>query len=249
MLSNFKIYVINLKRDAKRLENIKNELNKQNIYEFEIIQGIDGKKIKNYQLNKLISKNNKFINPQNTNMNASEVCCSLSHIKVYKKFVETSYNYALVIEDDAIFIRNFTEDLQKLIIKNFKYDKQIFFISELWEFFKKPLDKIKNFEVVNVANVVFGHSYFINKNAAKSLISFNYPVKTMPDNFMIFKIYCRIKLTGLNPYLTEQNRKQFKSNIPIDNMLNNIFLPRRLIYRLTNKFLRLLRQFKSHKRN
>jgi len=249
MLNNFKVYVINLKRDTKRLENIKNELKKQNIYNFEIIQGIDGKKIKNYQLNNLISKNNKFINPQNTNMNASEICCSLSHIKVYKKFLKTNYNYALIIEDDAIFIRNFTEDLQELIIKNFKYDKQIFFLSELWEFFKNPIDKSKNFEVVNVANVVFGHSYFINKNAANALISFNYPVKTMPDNFMVFKIYCGIKLTGLNPHLTKQNRKQFKSNIPIDNMLNNIFLIRRFVYRLINKFLRLSGQFKSHKRN
>ena len=71
----------------------------------------------------------------------------------------------------------------------------------------------------------------------------------MPDNFMVFKIYCGIKLTGLNPHLTKQNRKQFKSNIPIDNMLNNIFLIRRFVYRLINKFLRLSGQFKSHKRN
>ena len=52
----------------------------------------------------MISKNNKFINPINTNMNAAEICCSLSHINVYKKFVATNVNYALIFEDDAIFL-------------------------------------------------------------------------------------------------------------------------------------------------
>ena len=89
MLSNFKIYVINLKRDTKRLKSITNELKKQNITNFELIEGIDGKKIKKDELDRSISKNNNFINPLNTNMNAPEICCSLSHVKVYKKFIKS----------------------------------------------------------------------------------------------------------------------------------------------------------------
>ncbi len=247
MLNNFKIYIINLKRDTKRLRSITNELKKQKITNFEIIEGIDGKKIKKDELNRSISKNNKFINPLNTNMNAPEICCSLSHIKVYKNFVKSNFNYALILEDDAVFVNKFTRSLQRFVIKNFIYEKQIIFLSELWEFFKKPIDKKNNYEIVNVANVVFTHSYFINKKAAQSLISFNYPVKTMPDNFIVFKIYCGIKLTGLNPFLLKQNRKKFDSNIPIDNKLNNVFLPRRYLYRLINKMLRIMGQFKSHK--
>ena len=44
MSYNFKIYVINLKRETERRENIIKELKKQNINEFEIIDAIDGKK-------------------------------------------------------------------------------------------------------------------------------------------------------------------------------------------------------------
>ena len=38
-----------------------------------------------------------------------------------KKFIETNLDYALIFEDDAVFLNNFTEKLQKFIIRNFKY--------------------------------------------------------------------------------------------------------------------------------
>ena len=88
MLNNFKIYVINLKRETSRRENIIKELKKQKIQDFEIIDAIDGKEIKKNEIDFFISKNNKFINPINTNMNAPEICCSLSHVKVYKNFLK-----------------------------------------------------------------------------------------------------------------------------------------------------------------
>ena len=73
-------------------------------------------------------------------MNAPEICCSLSHVKVYKKFIETNFDYALIFEDDAVFLNDFTEKLQKFIIRNFKYKKQIILLGELWQFYKRPLD-------------------------------------------------------------------------------------------------------------
>ena len=249
MLNNFKIYVINLKRETKRKENIINELRKQNIVDFEIIDAIDGEEIKKSELDLLISKSNKFINPINTFMNAPEICCALSHIKVYKKFIETNMDYALIFEDDAIFLNNFSEKLKKFILKNFKYEKQIMLLTELWQFFKKPLDIENEYEIVDVRNAVLTHAYFINREAAKSLISFNYPVKTMPDNFLIFSIYCDIKITGLNPFLLKQDKKKFKSAIPRENRMNEVFLFRRFIYRLTNKILKMLNKFSSHKNN
>ncbi len=249
MLNNFKIYVINLKRETKRRENIIRELKKQNLLEFEIIDAIDGEEIKKSDLDLLISKNDKFINPINTNMNAPEICCSLSHVKVYKKFVETNLDYALIFEDDAVFLNDFTENLQKFIIRNFKYKKQIISLGELWQFYKKPLDKENEYEIVNVRNAVLAHAYFINREAAKSLISFNYPVKTMPDNFLAFKIYCGIKITGLNPFLLKQDKAKFESAIPRDNRLNQFFLFRIYIYRIMNKILKIFFEFSTHKKN
>ena len=122
MLDNFKIYVINLKRETKRRKNIIEELKKQNIQNFEIIDAIDGEKINKSDLDLLISKNNKFINPINTNMNAAEICCSLSHIKVYKKFIETNIEYALP-ENTVVEIKvyNITSIIRR---KSFIYNEK-----------------------------------------------------------------------------------------------------------------------------
>ena len=247
MNNNLQIYVINLKRDSERLKNITSELKKQNIINFELIEAIDSKKISDNDINLSVSKNNKFINPQNTNMNKEEICCSLSHLKAYKKFIDSKFEYALILEDDAVFIDNFTENLKKFIIKSFIHDKQIIFLSELWEFFKKPINKENNYEIVNVANAVYAHSYVINKKAAISIYSFNYPVKTIADNFVVFNIYCGVKLLGLNPFLLRQDKKKFDSTVPVGNKMNRVFLFRRSFYRFINKIIRLLGLFNSHK--
>ena len=145
MINNLQVYVINLKQDTERLKNISYELNKQNINNFEVIEAVDAKKINKKDLDFSISKNKKFINPLNTNMNDQEVCCSLSHLKAYEKFINSKFDYALILEDDAVFIDKLTENLKKFLIKNFIHEKQIIFLSELWEFFKKPIDKSNNY--------------------------------------------------------------------------------------------------------
>ena len=247
MQNNFKIYVINLKRETKRRENIIIELKKQKLKDFEIIDAVDGEKIEKGELDKLISKNKKFINPTNTYMNVPEICCALSHINVYKKFIKSNFDYALIFEDDAVFLDEFSEKLQNFVLKNFKYKKQIILLSELWQFFKKPLDVEDDYEIVDVRNAVLAHAYFINREAAKSLISFNYPIKTVADYFLIFNIYCGIKITGLNPFLLKQNKNKFETSIPPENRMNEVFLFRRYTYRLMNKILKILNKLNTHK--
>ena len=247
MINNFKVYVISLKKETRRRENIIKELKKQNLLDFEIIDAVDGEKIEKRELDQLISKNNKFINPTNTYMNVPEICCALSHIKVYKKFLQTDLKYALIFEDDAVFLDEFSEKLQNFVLKNFKYKKQIILLSELWQFFKKPLDVEDDYEIVDVRNAVLAHAYFINREAAKSLISFNYPIKTVADYFLIFNIYCGIKITGLNPFILKQDKKKFETSIPPKNRVNEVFLFRRYIYRLTNKILKIFNKLSTHK--
>lgn len=247
MTEKFKIYVVNLKKDKDRKKNIINEIEKQNIKDYQIIDAINGNELNDMDLNNASYKDKNLINPWNIRMSPSQVGCALSHIKIYKKFIETEYNLALILEDDAVFVQNFTEELKKLIIKNIKYKKQILLLSELKEFFSKPIDKNNSHEIVNVTNAFFTHSYVINKEAAKSLIKFNYPVKTIADNFVFFKIYCGIKITGLNPYLLDQDNNNFKTTIFKESKSEKIFLMRRFFYKFKIKILKKFIKFKTHK--
>ena len=212
MINNFKVYVINLKKETKRRENIINELRKQNLIDFEIIEAINGEKIEKSNLDQLISKNNKFINPTNTHMNVPEICCALSHINVYKKFLQTDKEYALIFEDDAVFLDEFSKKLQKFVLKNFKYKKQIILLSELWQFFKKPLDKEDDYEIVSVRNAVLAHSYFINREAAKSLISFNLSTKEANVREVVLDD-CHALIMGCNKYEKGLELNQRRCNI------------------------------------
>ena len=247
MIEEFKIYIVNLKKDKNRRENIIREVEKQNLTNYEIIDAVDGNKLNQNELDVATFRNKKHVNPWNSKMSPTQIGCALSHIKVYENFIKTEFEVALILEDDAIFVRDFDNNLKQLILKNFKFRKQILLLSELKEFYGKALDSEDNYEIVNVSNAFFTHAYMINKEAARSIISFNYPVKTIADNFVFFKIYCNIKITGLNPYLLDQDKKSFKTTIKSEETTKKKFLIRRTIYKIKNKFLKKFKTFKSHK--
>ena len=246
MLEEFKVYIINLKQSTERRESILREINKQNIKSFELIEAVDGNKLNNEELNLCTYKNKKNYNPWGPKLTYSQIGCALSHIKIYKDFVKSNYEYALILEDDAIFLDNFSTNLQKFILSNLKFKKQILLLSELKEFLKTPIDNIEKYEVVNVTNAFFTHSYFINKEAARSIIEFNFPIKTWADNFVLFKIYCGIKLTGLNPYLLDQDKKKFNSTIELQQKFKKNFLLKRFLYKVKNKILKRFLNFDGH---
>ena len=246
MIEEFKIYIVNLKKDKNRRENIIREVEKQNLTNYEIIDAVDGNKLNQNEINNSTFKNKKHLNPWNSKMSPSQIGCALSHIKVYEKFIKTEFEVALILEDDAIFLRDFKNNLKQFILKNFKFRKQIVLLSELKEFHGKALDFADNCEIVNVSNAFFTHAYMINKEAAKSIISFNYPVKTIADNFVFFKIYCNIKITGLNPFLLKQDKNNFQSTIKSEETTKKVFLIRRILYKMKNKILKKFINFKSH---
>ncbi len=246
MTEKFKVYIVNLKKDLKRKENILNQIQIQKLNNFEIIEAIDGNELNQIELDEQVFKNKKLKNPWNTKMSPSQIGCALSHIKIYKKFINSKYDFALILEDDAVFVNNFSDELINFILNSFKFKKQIILLSELKEFFSKPIDKKNNYELVNVTNAFFTHSYFINKEAAKSIVAFNYPVKTIADNFVFFKIYCGVKLTGLNPFMLGQDKIKFQTSISNEKSFYNIFLIKRSLYKMKFKILKKLFKFGSH---
>jgi len=246
MLEEFKVYIVNLKHSTERRRNILIELEKQNIKKFQIVDAIDGKKLQDKDLKNFTCNSDKEYNSLGQKLTLSQIGCALSHIKIYEDFIKCDESYALILEDDATFLDNFSDSLQKLIIKNFKYKKQVFLLSELKEFVKKPIDKIDNYEIVKVTNAFFTHAYLINKEAAKTIMKFNFPIKTVADNFVYFKIYCGINLTGLNPFLVQQDKKKFSTTIDLWQEKQKKFLLLRFLYKLKNKILKRFIKFSGH---
>jgi glycosyl transferase family 25 len=243
----YKVYVVNLKKDKNRKKHIINELKKQRIKNYEIIDAVNGNVLPLKELRSKTYKNKYNNNPWNIQMSPGQIGCALSHIKIYKLFIKTKFKVALILEDDAIFINDFKNNLKKLIIDDFKSKKQITLLSELKEFYHRPINKRVGYELVNVTNAFFTHAYFINKNAAKSIISFNYPVKTIADNFVFFKIYCGIKIIGLNPFIVDQDKVNHHTTIFIKKEnLKKKFLFRKRLFKFKIRVMKFFVNFKSH---
>ena len=94
-----KIFIINLDRSPKRLEFMEKQCNNNNIV-FERFPGIDGSKLNISELlkNNLL-KDKKIIK--------GALGCSLSHINLWKKIKNSSYNNILILEDDCLIESNF----------------------------------------------------------------------------------------------------------------------------------------------
>lgn len=247
------VYVINLKKDKKRRKSIIDQLNKQKIKNYTIINAVDGSKLSKSQLQKNIYKDKFGKNKWNISMSPGQIGCALSQLKIYKLLIKSNCNLALILEDDAIFKYNFNNQLRNFIIKNFGKEKQITLISELKEFYKKPIAFNSKFKLVKVTNAFFTHAYFINKPAAKSILKFNYPVKTIADNYTFFNIYCGIKIFGLDPFVVDQDKKKHPTTIKFSKKFKKQtkyekinFLFKKKIFKFKIKFLKLFIPFSSH---
>lgn len=212
-LNNFITYIVNLKKHKKRKANIIRELKRQGIKKFKFIEAINGYGLKKSEIKKIIYKNHQGINKWNSKMSMGQIGCALSHLKIYKLILKERFDVALILEDDAIFKKKLDKKLQEFILKNFTKKPQVTLISEIKEFYKNSIIKKNQYGIVDVTNAFFTHAYFINKGAAKKILKFNYPIKTVADNFVFFKIYCNILLKGLNPFLVTQDKKNFVSSI------------------------------------
>ena len=97
-----KIFVVHYNKLVERKINILNQLNENNLQaEF----------VEQYTRDNLnINDKRIFLR----NVNAANMAISLSHLYCYKEIAE-KYDYGLILEDDAIFDKNFNNNIIKYI--------------------------------------------------------------------------------------------------------------------------------------
>ena len=89
------VYVINLKSRTDRFDYIKQQLEENNLSNFNIIEAIDGNST---------DWENLVFNRHHLSLTDSELGATISHLSTIKKWLETSdSDYAIIIEDDLSF--------------------------------------------------------------------------------------------------------------------------------------------------
>ncbi len=98
MSSTIPCFVINLDRSAERLSNMTAQFSNQPI-DFERISAVDGASISQQYIEQFYSTSNPL--KYHKQLNNGEICCYLSHRKVWQKMVDEGIPVAVILEDDV----------------------------------------------------------------------------------------------------------------------------------------------------
>lgn len=208
-IDNIPIYIINLKNRPDRKRRILNELSKHNINHSNttIIDAINGNDLNiSWLMKKNIYRNDETIYRP---MRRGEIGCYLSHIKCWDMIAESGHDYALVIEDDVVFVDNFKQKINNMLTELANYDWDVFCLgrncktSHGFDGFCKNGAKINNFLYPDVLGYAT-FAYIIRSDCIKKILPSMTPI-TQPIDMVTL----------------EKNRdKEIKFIVPLNNMVN-----------------------------
>jgi len=164
------MFVINLDRSNDRLEHIKKKFNEQKIT-FQRVPAVDGTLLSEKKLSKIYDKEHciKLIGRE---LLAGEIGCALSHLKAWQNIIDSKLDGAFIFEDDIVFNTTFAEVqyLQNIHSNH----ASLFLLSPASEKLSKPLKSLStdNIQIYHSKKTALGCGYYINRQAAKNLISY-----------------------------------------------------------------------------
>jgi GR25 family glycosyltransferase involved in LPS biosynthesis len=177
------IYISHYPKLIERKENLITQFNKQNIINYEFINGIDRDSLTNDIIDIYYENNiNNFIrkglytdkNIYYSNyrkLSKPEIANYLTHLHIYNKIItETNYNNVLILEDDAILNVNFIE-ISKILTLPEDYD--IIYITEGCNL-HIPQNNIKDnqyFYKMNNYSSRTCNAYIVSRNFCNTIIN------------------------------------------------------------------------------
>lgn len=174
--SEYKVYVINLKRRIDRLLNFEKHYHLG--LPFEVVDAVDGKLLDKDQLKRdgvignigyqsIRNTENGILKKYHYELGTlGAVGCSLSHIKIWNRAANENDKYAIVFEDDAWVIGITIKDLEERI-KTLPSDWQIYMIGQPHTI-KEGVKVQKN--LYRLTRFCGTHAYVLNKGAARWLL-------------------------------------------------------------------------------
>ena len=196
-------YIINMDKSKDRWKFVSSQVEQLNI-PFERVSAVNGKAITKKDWKEIVDEKSfkdffKMLPEPGT------IGCSLSHEKVWRQFLASDNEFAVVFEDDVKFDPTKLYDIISAVIENkslwdlvgfelnhYGYPQKIARLSEM------------EFLVFYMTNVKHSGAYMINREAAKRLLEKFYPIKMPLDHYFTRSWEFGLKFCGVEPRLVEQ---------------------------------------------
>jgi GR25 family glycosyltransferase involved in LPS biosynthesis len=185
-----KVYICHYHKLVERIEYLKNQFKEKNI-NYEIVCGKDRNNLtkEDYSIfsNDLTYNKNRIdFSPKRGNYNIlndseSGVAANfLTHIEIWKKILNGDEEYSVVLEDDAIFVDNYTQHWDKAM-NTFPENLDIAYLHEGCGFtIENKLGLERNVDKIwyncNIKETRTCCSYIISKKFCKKLLDNLYPI-------------------------------------------------------------------------
>lgn len=232
-----KYFVISLKNQEARRNNIRTLLEQQNV-DFEFFDATYGKEMTPEE-QKLCSTESQTILTMKGNRKVliedelapSEKGCAMSHLRLYQHIIDKDLDYAVIMEDDIVPNQYAFEAIEHLDaikerwdVVNFSFDYGIKSLPCARKYYYKE-DKSFYFQRLGMRNntldaifnrrrfIIYTALYVISKTACKRLIDIGYPVR-LPADYLLGMIgYNNLKTFTVEPKYKFFSFGEFESNI------------------------------------
>jgi glycosyl transferase family 25 len=198
------VYLINMDRAKERYDNAMKSIPKLNLPTHRI-SAVDGLALSKTELDTVVDFEayRQFMGHY---PNLGTIGCSLSHLKTWKEFLKSDYEFALIFEDDMGF------DGQLLA----KVIKELTTNAKLWDIVSfdilhrglpltiKKLNNIDEKLSVYLGHILRSGGYLINRNTACKLLEKALPIKMPIDYYFTRSWEFGIKFTGIEPRIVQK---------------------------------------------
>lgn len=189
-----KTFVINLQRAVERKKHMQRQLNRFSFLDAEFIDAVDGKQF-SADVAKSLFDYDSFYKLYGRDPSLAEIGCTFSHIKCYKKLIDSEEKAALILEDDAYL----SERLD--IIKKIEIDDtpQLILLTPRFSFSFRIRKIAAGFSLNKFYFGSCATGYIINKTAAKIICSLAHKPYWVADDWLLMKKH--FNLYGIVPPL------------------------------------------------
>ena len=186
MDSKLAVFVISLKRSPERREHVKKHLDSIGL-EFEFFDAVYGKELSEQEMNELCDR--EAIKNSPNWLTPSAIGCSLSHYYVYKEIIKRNLLYALVLEDDIVFNKDFVSCLDSTA-KQMKENEIMLLYYQSWDPLKLKTDSKKQlcksyvtYKPADMYQPICAAAYLITNAACRTLSNVILPVRLCADTW------------------------------------------------------------------
>ena len=155
------VKVVTLLRRNERVNNVKHQMSRAGI-KYDIYPAFDGLSCSDDEYYHEQIKNNVF---GHSGASKGLLCCSISHIKLLREFIENDQEYLTVFEDDIIFPLEFDNQINR-IVDNLPDDFDIVYLGHCG-----ITDEIRTSkEVFFKSTGMCTHGYIVSKRGAERVL-------------------------------------------------------------------------------